>query len=206
MYQNKKYLKNDQQFVFRFIQEHPFATVVLQGKSLMATHIPVLAEGNQEEFVLYGHIANNNPMVDSLREGKQILLIFQGAHGYVSSSWYKEKDISTWDYSAVHINATLQIQSRADLQDCLINLVARFEKEQENPLFFHDIPQMMIDEHLPYITGFWCKPFKIQGIAKLHQGFKADDIKAIIAHLEKKDKLPGGELSRLIEKEHSANN
>lgn len=206
MYQNKKYLKNDQQFIFRFVQEHPFATLVLSGDRLMATHIPVLCRGNEEEFVLYGHIANHNPMVDTLREGKEILLIFHGAHGYVSSSWYKEKDISTWDYSAVHINATLQIQNKADLHDCLINLVTRFEKEQEHPLFFHDIPQKMIDEHLPYITGFWCKPFKVEGIAKLHQGFEADDIKSITAHLEKKDNLSGGELSRLIKKEHGADN
>lgn len=206
MYQNKKYLKHDQQFIFRFIQEHPFATLVLSGDRLTATHIPVLSRGNEDEFVLYGHIANHNPMVDTLREGKEILIIFHGAHGYISSSWYKEKDISTWDYSAVHINATLQIQSKADLHDCLINLVARFEKEQEHPLFFHDIPQKMIDEHFPYITGFWCKPFKVEGIAKLHQGFEADDIKSITAHLEKKDNLSGGELSRLIKKEHGTDN
>ncbi len=202
MYQNKKYIKNDAHYVFRFIRQYPFATLVLQDDMLIATHIPILAEDNEEELVLYGHIANNNPMVHSLQKEKDILLIFQSAHGYVSSSWYKEKDISTWDYSAVHINAKLHIQSQAELQACLVKLVERFEKDQEHPLFFHDIPKKMIDDHLPHITGFWCKPVKIEAIAKFHQGFARDDIESITTHLQRQGSPLGRELSKLIKKEH----
>ncbi|MAG86530.1 MAG: negative transcriptional regulator, partial [Flavobacteriaceae bacterium] len=39
----------------------------------------------------------------------------------------------------------------------------------------------------PLITGFWAEPFKIKGIAKLHQGYKKEDIKSSIDHLEKGD-------------------
>jgi len=202
MYQNKKYHKNDARSIFNLIRQNPFATVVSWGSSLIATHIPILTDGDEEDFVLYGHIANNNPMLQALQEGKEVLLIFQSVHGYVSSSWYREKDISTWDYAAVHINAKTQLQSQEELRSCLIRLIERFEKEQENPLFFHDIPQKMIEDHLPRITGFWGRPIKVEAIAKFHQGFAEDDITSITTHLEGQKNPLSRALSTLIKKEH----
>ncbi len=202
MYQNTKYTKNDKEFIFSFIRQNPFATLVAQGNRLMATHIPVLAQGSPGEFVLYCHTANHNALVQYLLNDREVLLIFQSAHGYVSSSWYREKDISTWDYAAVHINAKIHLQTKTELQESLVKLVHRFEKDQERPLFFQDIPKKMIDEHLSRITGFWCKPFKIEAIAKFHQGFSRDDIQSITTHLEKQNGQFDLELSKLIKKEH----
>ena len=90
MYQPKKYKKKDPQYIFDFIQAHPFATFILNGSRILATHIPVLPEGNAKEFRLYSHIANHNEQFSCLKDGAEALLIFQGAHGYISSSWYKE--------------------------------------------------------------------------------------------------------------------
>ena len=136
MYQPKKYIKSDQGYRFNFIRSHPFATVVLYGNRLLATHIPVLTEGDAQNFRLFSHIANHNEMLPYLKDDAEMLLIFQGAHGYVSSSWYQEKDISTWDYSAVHVNARVKIQSKEELKESLKKLVAHFEQNQEDPVFF----------------------------------------------------------------------
>ncbi len=202
MYQPRKYKKKDPDYIFDFIQEHPFATFVLYGERLLATHIPVLLKGSAEKFTLYSHIANHNEQFDHLQDGVEALIIFQGAHDYVSSSWYKDKDISTWDYSAVHVNVQLRLQSQDELADSLRNLVHRFEKGQKDPLYFDDLPRELIDDHLPRITGFWCEPFKIEAIAKLHQGMDEDDVRSVIKHLEVGPSPLSCPLSKNIQKEH----
>lgn len=201
MYQPKKYKKQDLEYIFEFIRENPFATVILQGQRLLATHIPVLIEGTSQNFRLYSHIANFNEMHPFLKDGVEALLIFQGANGYVSSSWYEERDISTWDYSAVHVNAKIQLQTSEELEKSLEKLVHNFEKPQENPLFYKDLPKKMLQDHLPLITGFWCEPFKIEGVAKLHQSSKKQDIKSVVEHLERGTPLEK-ELSKKIKKEN----
>lgn len=202
MFQPKKYQKKDPEYIFDFINHHPFATLVIQGEELLATHIPVLAEGTAENFRLFGHIAHSNEQIKYLKNGTEALLIFHGAHGYVSSSWYKEKDISTWDYSAVHINCKISLQKKEELEFTLERLVKEFETSQEKPLFYNDIPREMIEEHLPLITGFWAIPTKIQAIAKLHQGFDSEDIQRVISKLEGSKNDLSKELSNNIKKEH----
>ena len=154
-----------------------------------------------KNFRLYAHVANHNELLNFLEDDVEVLLIFQGAHAYISSSWYKEKDISTWDYSAVHVNARIKLQSRQELENSLENLVETFEKSQQSPLYYKDIPKKMLVDHLPLITGFWANPFDIKGVAKLHQTFEKDDINNVVEHLEKGDAL-SKELSKNIKEEN----
>ncbi len=205
MYQPKKYKKQDPEYLFDFIKENPFASFVLKGERLMATHIPVLVEGNFQNYRLYAHIANHNEQLDFLKDGIEALMIFQGAHGYVSSSWYQDKDISTWDYSAVHVNVKLKLQTNEELQSSLMNLVHRFEKNQAKPLYYNDIPKQMLEDHLPLITGFWADPIKIEGVAKLHQSYKKKDVESVINHLNEGDAL-SKELSKNIREENNGSN
>lgn len=202
MFQPSKYQKKDRKYIFDFIRAHPFATFVIKGKELLATHIPILVEGDVKNFTLYGHIAEANEQYKYLQDGLEALLVFHGAQGYVSSSWYKEVNISTWDYSAVHVNVKLKIQSTEELVQSLKNLVGHFEKDQKDPIFYEDLPKEMIEDHLPLITGFWCEPIKMQAIAKLHQGFDKDDIHSITQHLESREDSLSSELSKNIKKEH----
>ena len=202
MYQPKKYRKKDPQYIYDFIKAHPFATFVIAGEQLLASHIPVLIKGTPGDFTLYGHIANHNDQLSHLKTGAEALMIFQGAHGYVSSSWYKEKDISTWDYSAVHVNVKIRVQTPGELEASLQDLVAHFEKGQEKPLYFKDYPRPMVDEHLPLITGFWGDPVKTLAVAKLHQGTNKEDLKSVTRHLDDMKDPLATELSRNIREEN----
>lgn len=202
MYNTKRYLTQDSNYILDFINAHPFATFIINGDRMLATHIPVLTEGNAEKFTLFGHIADTNEQYPFLKDGLEALLVFQGANAYISSSWYKEKDISTWDYSAVHINVRIKIQTPEELEESLQKLVAHFEKDQEKPLFYEEIPQKMIQDHLPRITGFTCQPERIDAIAKLHQGSDRDDIKKVIDHLDSQDDPHAAKLREDIKKMH----
>ncbi|MGA8853801.1 MAG: FMN-binding negative transcriptional regulator [Christiangramia sp.] len=202
MYRPEKYQKDDKDFIFRFIQENPFASFIVNGERLLATHIPVLTDGDENSWRLFSHIANHNEQLEFLKNGAEALVIFLGAHSYISSSWYRKKDISTWDYSAVHVNAKIKLQSRGELEDSLGKLVRNFEKDQENPLFYNDIPEPMLLEHLPLITGFWLEPFKVEGVAKLHQSYPRHDTKAVTEKLDRSGISQERDLSEDIKREN----
>ncbi|QYA24536.1 FMN-binding negative transcriptional regulator [Gramella sp. MT6] len=202
MYRPEKYKKDDKKFVFSFIRENPFATVIMNGNRLMATHLPVLIEGNEAEWQLYSHLANHNEQAALVKDGSEALIIFHGPHSYISSSWYKEKDISTWDYTAVHVNAQVKLQTREELENSLENLVKQFEKEQDSPLYYGDIPKPMLDEHLPLITGFWLQPVKVEGVAKLHQSYPKHDVEAVVENLNSSGNCMKEELGKAIKNEN----
>ena len=202
MYLPKKYQKTDSSYIFDFINQHPFATVVSPGNRLMATHLPVLTEGTSDNFRLFSHLANHNEQLQLLKDDSEALLIFQGAQAYISSSWYKEKDISTWDYSAVHVNVRVRRQTEKELEESLIKLVHHFEKDQKSPLMYHDIPKPMLLEHLPLITGFWCEIIHMEAIAKLHQGYPKEDVISVMGHLAAQENPGARELKNDIQKEH----
>lgn len=202
MYRPGQYKKEDPEYIFDFIEAHPFATLVLKGEQLLATHIPVLLQGHPSDFKLYGHIAKANDQFEYLKDGLEALLIFQGAQDYISSSWYHQKEISTWDYSAVHINATLKLQSKEELLKSLQNLTNTFEQKEKHPVLYQDIPKKMIAEHLPLIKGFWCIPTEIKAVAKLHQGADERDIASVVDHLRQRSTATSTALAENIEKEH----
>ncbi|GAA4312718.1 protease synthase/sporulation negative transcriptional regulator PaiB [Pontixanthobacter gangjinensis] len=202
MYRPRKYVKDEIEFVFPFIQEHPFATFIVEGSSLMATHIPVLIEGDHKKWKLYSHIANHNKQRESLKNGAEALVIFHGPQAYISSSWYQEKDISTWDYSAVHLNAKIRLQTPQELGVSLEKLVARFESSQQQPLLYGDIPEKMLQEHLPLITGFWLDPYKVEGIAKLHQSYPRHDVENVIEKLENSENPMDRKLAKEMRREN----
>lgn len=202
MYQPKKYRNNEPEFIFNYIKTYPFATLVMRGEDLMATHVPVLLEGNSKSYRLYAHIANHNPMRELLVENEDMLLIFSGPNAYISSSWYEEPDIPTWDYTAVHINAKIQIQSDNELEISLMNLIQRFENNQPEKLTVENIPTKIWNDNFKEITGFWLQPYKAAGIEKLHQGFIKKDVINIVDLLNQSD-CPHRQLGNLMRKKHN---
>ena len=201
MYQPEKYKRDDLEFAIQLIDENPFANFILMVDDLLATHVPILRNLDSKKLQLYGHMANHNPQLRFLEDKKSVLLIFKGADSYISSSWYSQKNISTWDYSAVHLNCTIRIQSPNELVDSLKNLVHHFEKEQKAPLEYDQIPQDILADNLTGITGFWCEPYEVKGVGKWHQGLDLEDMERIIQNLNGK-KTHHQKLIRNLKKEH----
>ncbi|MAN58237.1 MAG: negative transcriptional regulator [Flavobacteriaceae bacterium] len=203
MYQPAKYAKKDPTYLFQFIQQNPFGTMVVQGERLLATHIPIMTKGGETDFYLIGHIANKNPQYGVLKDGVEALFIFQGPNAYVSSSWYDYEDISTWDYSAVHVHATIYLQTAVELETSLQELVYRFEKDQSHPKFYKDIPASIVRDHLPQITGFKAVPTRMEGIAKFHQETNTNTLNSIYEHLKRTENKDAHEVAEHIRKENS---
>src|SRR5258705_824077 len=106
------YSRNDNiEEVKSFIKENSFAILVSNGSNkLHATHIPLELSTNENgKDILTGHISKANRQWKNFADNDRVLVIFNGPHAYVSSSWYDHENVPTWNYIAVHIYGTIKI-------------------------------------------------------------------------------------------------
>ncbi|MDU5818182.1 MAG: FMN-binding negative transcriptional regulator, partial [Staphylococcus sp.] len=133
MYIPKHYqMKNDNN-IKKFMEEHNFVTIVTVDDHIpIATHVPVMIEYNEDTMYLSGHFAKGNPQWKTIQDNSNILVIFSGPHSYISSSWYEEEDVPTWDYQSVHAYGTGVLLNEAELTYALKSMLNKYEAHREN--------------------------------------------------------------------------
>jgi len=184
MFTPNHYKNEDSNEIKDFIKQNSFGILVnqVEGKP-WATHIPLALESDaQGNDILVGHIAKANPQWKYFKENVAVLCIFNGPHSYVSSSWYKEEEVPTWNYIAVHVYGTLEIQSKEALLASLHKLVDKYESDSKEPVSLHDMSTKTMGQ-IKGIVGFEIKIEDIQATYKLSQGREHDHPK-IISELE----------------------
>lgn len=133
---NPKLAVTDESIVRELIAANPWATIVSSGDDgLIASHYPVLLDDSTEQIVLATHIGKPDDRLHEL--DAEVLVIFQGPHGYVSPSWYVpgSSRAPTWNFSAVHCWGTPQILSDEENLDVLVRLTAHFEQHVDEPMW-----------------------------------------------------------------------
>ena len=90
----------------------------------IATHIPLeLSKNKLGKDILQGHVSKANPQWHHFKNNTEVLAIFTGPHGYISSSWYDFEEVPTWNYIAVHVYGTIKIIEGEELYNSLKQLV-----------------------------------------------------------------------------------
>ena len=181
------YYKNENlDQVKEFIQQNSFGILVnqLDGKP-WATHIPLeLETAKNGKEVLVGHIAKANPQWKAFGGNTTVLCIFNGPHTYISSSWYKEEEVPTWNYIAVHVYGTLSILTEEETMKALHRLVEKYEQSSENPVSLRDMSPKTLRQ-VKGVVGFQIEIDAIQAAYKLSQT-REQDHERILAELKKK--------------------
>ena len=93
-----------------FVRSHPFA--FLAGcdaeQKPVATQIPVFIDQRDGKIFLSGHMMRKTDHHLAFAKNPHVLVVFTGAHTYVSASWYADKkQASTWNYMSVHFKGLL---------------------------------------------------------------------------------------------------
>jgi transcriptional regulator len=190
--------------VLDFIRCNPFGILVTAAADgIKATHIPFHVKETKDSWVLWAHLASANPHASSLLE-KEHLAIFSGVHAYVSSSWYKNVNVSTWNYEAVHVTGTIQLLSESELLEALNELTNSYEHGQESPLTLDKIPTKMVSAYLKEIVGFAFHPQNVEAKAKLSQNRNQQDHASIVSHLEKQVVPLAHEVAKKMKKNRPA--
>jgi transcriptional regulator len=187
MYIPKQFKIEDWAEIEGFVRQHSFGLLVsTQGAKPVASHIPIELEQNKlGKMVLRGHLARANPQWQTFENNAEVLVIFQGNHTYISSSWYEKENVPTWNYTAVHIYGSIRILNEDELKTSLKNLVDKYEVNSENPVRVEELSAKNFDSQLRAIIGFEVSIGNIEAKYKLSQNRNDKDYKNIIQELEK---------------------
>jgi transcriptional regulator len=158
------------------IQANPFATMVSNGPAgLEATHLPFLLDpGRGALGTLRGHIARANPQWRDF--DREVLVMFQGPHAYISPSWYGPGDsVPTWNYLAVHAYGTPSVvDDPTEALALLTELAATFEAPLERPWTPQHLSPKYLNSMTRAIVAFEIPIARLEGKAKMSQNRPAD--------------------------------
>lgn len=184
----KLYKNENLEEVRAFIKSNSFGMLVSTVDNRpWATHIPLeLEEDENGEEVIYGHVSKANAQWKQFNEAEEVLLIFNGPHAYISSSWYSIEEVPTWNYVAVHIYGKLKIIDESELLYSLNKLVDKYETHSAHPIRMQDFSEKTMKQ-INGIVGFKITINEIQAAYKLSQNRKETDYKNIVSELESKD-------------------
>lgn len=176
--------------VIAFMQQHPFVTIcaVDVNNKPVATHIPVLLEERDGKFFVRAHVMRKQEHTKAFETNPNVLLIFSGAHTYVSASWYTNKQsASTWNYQAVHAKGILKFLDETGLHDVLTKLTATFENNEASPSLVENMDPQYVSTMMKAIIAFEIEITEIQHIFKLSQNRDEKSYENIIQELHKQD-------------------
>lgn len=185
MYRPNYFAETDRDTIISFIEEHPFATVIINdGVKNFATQIPVLLAEREEKLYIRGHVYRRADHYPALAASKEVLLLFTGADCYVSASWYSKRgQASTWNYMTVQLRGTITMLGQDDTYNIIEDLTHQYEDEQENPELTEDMSDEYISENLKAIAGFEIAIADIDATFKLNQNKDNESYKNVVEQL-----------------------
>ncbi len=185
MYAPKFALNENRNEINDFIRQNGFAIIVSAGEEkLLATHTPLMLSDDGTE--LSSHISKANLQAKGLKNGKEVLVIFQGPHTYISSSWYDHENVPTWNYIAVHVYGTVRIIEGDELLQELKHLTDKYEQHSEKPVSVETMSPDYLKRELRGIVGFKINITNVEASYKLSQNRDAKNFQEIVRHLEKR--------------------
>lgn len=182
MYSPKYSQESDWDTVAAFIRSNGFGLLISTDNGLpVGTHLPVeLEEKGPGKFVLRGHIAKMNPQSGTFTSGQTFLVVFTDPHAYISSSWYENGKIPTWNYIAVHVYGQLRVLDENELVASLGRLMDHYEAVVK----MSDIAEKELQNNLKAIIGFEISIDKIDTRFKLSQNRNDHDYFSVVDHLK----------------------
>jgi transcriptional regulator len=182
MYIPKSFAIADAETLYQFMRAHNFATLVTHHNGhLSATSIPFMVDS--ERGVLKAHLAHANDQWKSF-DGSESLVMFQGAHAYISPTWYTEHpSVPTWNYTAVHVyGMPTIIDDDATIRLMLQELVGNHEAGR-TPEWQMTLPEDYLQKMMKSIVVFEIPIERVKGKFKMTQNRSAADQASVIAHL-----------------------
>ncbi|HTZ52734.1 MAG TPA: FMN-binding negative transcriptional regulator [Spirochaetia bacterium] len=191
MYIHKDFVEHDPARVSDFVRHHPFGTLVTwDGEKPVASHLLMLLKGSAgEPQQLIGHMARVNPQWKSFQPGQEVLAIFQGAHTYVSASWYSVPSAPTWNYTSVHVYGTPSVVSdRRELYELLRELVDSQEAgtPEAHRYRLENLLEDLRESMMNGIVGFRVQVARVEAAAKMSQNRSEADHARIIEKLRQR--------------------
>lgn len=187
MRQNPSFSLTDPQAIKQLVRDNPWAILVSAPETgLVASHYPVLVDESREELSVVTHVGRPDEQLHGLGE-HELLMIVQGPHGYISSSWYDpDPAVPTWNFVAAHLRGVPEILSAEENLAVLERLTDHFESRMPEPRLMRGA--LADSEYADRISagtvGLRLTPTSVAAKSKLSQNRKPHVVDRIIARLE----------------------
>jgi transcriptional regulator len=188
MYNLPYHKERNQQVIREFIDNHPFAFLSGCGPGCrpIVTQVPVFIEEKDGRKILSGHIMKNTDHHKAFLHNKNVLVVFTGAHTYVSGTWYSNPYIaSTWNYMSVHVKGSIRFLDDLALEDMLRKTTLHFENyDQQSTTIFDNLPSEFRQKVIHAIVAFEIEVTEMDNVFKLSQDRDAQSYHNIIGKLK----------------------
>ncbi len=185
MYLPKHFSSADGKQIRNLIQDNSFATILSYPKNqpVFINHLPVIFSSLPgQDDILIGHMAKMNPQWNHFQENAQATIIINGAHAYITPTWYKSHDVPTWNYAVAHLHGKMELMSDFKDQISVLNqLVDFYERSHPQPWKF-ELPDDLKNEKslMSAIISFKFHIEKIDAKFKMSQNRSPEDRQGVI--------------------------
>ena len=196
------YLLTDPDEIKRLIRENPWASIISHtATGLVASHYPVILEEDAEGISIVSHVGRPDEKLHELGE-HEVLVIIQGAHGYVSPGWYDEGDfVPTWNHVTAHLYGVPEILSDEENFRVLSELVNHFEDQMPHPVHL-DVDEAAARRIAKGTVGIRLRVTRFDARLKLSQNKAPHVVDRVIDELQSGENFASPGLAREMRRVH----
>ncbi len=209
MRQNPSFAMTDVAELRRVIGENPWATLVgRNADGMTASHYAILLDPERDDLTVVGHVGRPDDLVLGLgRPEQELMVIFQGPHGYISPGWYGDvAAVPTWNYVAVHLSGVPEVLDAEENLRVLEHLVDHFENRFPSPRGMWTPPndEAFVRRLEGGTIGFRLTPTRVTAKRKLSQNKPDEIIENVILELSRDESHPNPALAAEMRRAHDA--
>lgn len=198
MYIPKYFAEEDEEKILAFMREYNFAALVTaENDHPTATHLPFIIEKRADKIILSAHLAKAN--LHWKQFDREILVIFQEPHAYISPLLYGEKNnVPTWNYVAVHAYGKAEIFETAEEN---LNFLAKMVEAFDPNYFQTDWREMTEAYKIKLAAGvvaFEIEVTDLQAKKKLNQNKPGKTAENVVKAFEKSEHQNEREIARFM--------
>jgi transcriptional regulator len=183
------------------MRENPFAVLTTVREGIpVASHLPFLVTASDaaapdvaapnatapdgSPLLLRSHLARANPQWQDFTPEREVLTVFQGAHGYISPHDYAtHPSVPTWNYAVVHAYGVPRLLTEErEIVGLLRAMVAEFEGTPE-PSYMTAWTDGYLEKMARGIVAFEIRVTRLDAKFKLSQNRSETDQRRVIAAL-----------------------
>lgn len=182
--------------VLKFVQTYPFGLLLSTTNGrICGTHLPFHAQSDKNgNILLTTHLSMANPQWKDI-ENQEVMVVFSGAHGYISSGWYDHENVPTWNYEAVHLYGRVRVVEEDRKREILKTQLSQFESGMPHPVTLEGLSSAFLESHIRGIQALEIYISDVNSASKLSQNRDAENFGRITEEL---DARGGEELAKVM--------
>lgn len=190
MYLPPHFAETDETVMRALIAAHPLGLLISSSATdVLANPVPFLVSVKDGATLLRCHLSRANEQWRHIRDGAEVLVVFQGADTYVTPSWYAAKAehgkvVPTWNYAMVQARGSASVHKGADwLRPQVGDLTDSHETDRPEPWKVEDAPDAFVAAQMRGIVGVEIAVHQLTGKWKVSQNRQEADRRGVHAGL-----------------------